>query len=139
VTARVVLTDAEPNGLAEMLARLLESNLACRPGRSALLRPATVELEAVDANVEVTVRVRRDSIEIANGRANPGRDLRIGAPSQELLALAAAPLVLGLPDPSRRDGRAVLAALVRRRVRISGLLRHPVMLARFARLLSVRG
>ncbi len=70
--------------------------------------------------------MRPGSIEIANGRANPGSDLRIRAPSQELLALSSAPLLLGLPDPRRRDGRAVLAGVARGRVRIAGLLRHPV-------------
>jgi hypothetical protein len=132
-----VVVDAEPNGLATMLAGLIESNLARRPKRSRLLRPATVELEAVDAGVGATVHLDAGSVRIANGPANPAFDVRIRASSRDLLTLSSAPLVLGLPDPLRRDGRAVLAGIARRRVRIGGMLRHPVTLSRFARLLSV--
>jgi hypothetical protein len=137
VKPRVVLADDEPNGLAGMLAGLIDANLARRPDRAALLRPAAVELEATDAGVSVTVRIRDGEVRIANGPANPGSGIRIRADGQELLALSAVPLLLGYPDPRRSEGRAVLGALARRRVRISGLLRHPIVLSRFARLLSV--
>jgi len=137
VNVSVALVDAEPSGLAEMLAGLLEANLARRPGRVRLIRPAVVELGATDAAVTVTVRTRRGSIEIANGAASPRADLRIHASSHDLLALSAAPLRLGFPDPFHQQGRAMLGRVVGGRVRISGMLRHPVLLSRFARLLSV--
>jgi hypothetical protein len=35
------------------------------------------------------------------------------------------------------DGRAVLAKVLRRQIRIPGLVAHPLTVARFARLLSV--
>lgn len=133
----VTIVGAEPSGLAEMLAHLLEANLARRPGLARLIRPGVVELGATDAEVTVTVRTRRGSIEIANGGAGPRADLRIHASSQDLLALSAAPLRLGFPDPFRQQGRAMLSRVVGGRVRISGMLRHPVLLSRFARLLSV--
>jgi len=132
----VMLLDAEPSGLAAMLAGLVEANLSRHPERAALLRPAVVELDAVDADVTVTVRMRPGRIEIANGPAD-GADLEVHAPSQGLLDLSAMPLRLGFPDPFRRGGRAVLREVASRRVRISGMLRHPVVLSRFARLLSV--
>lgn len=134
---RVALADREPNGLAEMLANLLEANLAARPRRRALLRPAVVELDAVDAQVEATVRISPGAVEVSNGPANPGAQVRIDARAQDLLAMAAAPLLLGLPNPFRREGRNVLGRVLRREVRIDGMLRHPVVLSRFARLLSV--
>ena len=133
----VAIVDAEPSGLAEMLAGLLEANLARRPDLARLIRPGVVELGAIDAEVTVTVRTRPGSIEIANGRARPHADLRIHASSHDLLELSAAPLRLGFPDPFHGRGRAVLAGIVGGRVRISGMLRHPVLLSRFARLLSV--
>jgi hypothetical protein len=138
VTAEVVLADDAPNGLAEMLAGLIRANLDRRPERSALLRPAVVEIAAADAGVEVTVRLRPGVVEVENGPANPGSDVAIVADARDLLELSAAPLRLGLPDPVRRDGRAVLVLVLRRRVRIAGLLRHPIALSRFARLLSAR-
>ncbi len=133
----MLLADDEPNAFAGMLAGLIEANLARHPRRASLLRPATVELEATDAGVAVAVRTRRGEVRIANGPANPGFDVRIRAGGQDLLALAAAPLLLGYPNPLRRDGRAVLGGLARGRIRVHGLLRHPVVLSRFARLLSV--
>ena len=138
MTVPVAAVDPQPNGLAELLSRLIGSNLERDPSRRALLARATVELEAVDAGVSATVHVRPEAVEVSNGPANPGWDLRVEASSADLLELSSAPLLLGLPNPLHRDGRAVLAGVLRRRVRIAGMLRHPVRLSRFARLLSVR-
>ncbi|MGZ5291005.1 MAG: hypothetical protein ACXWXQ_06460 [Actinomycetota bacterium] len=134
----VVVLDREPNGLAEMLGGLIRANLDRRPGRAALLRPAVIELEAADACVRASVRTAPGRVEIRNGAANPGAHLSILADGPDLLALASAPLRFGLPDPLRGEGREVLRSVLGRRVRISGLLRHPVVLSRFARLLSAR-
>lgn len=138
MTADVILVDVPPNGLAEMLGGLIRANLERRPKRAALLRPAVVELAAADAGVEATARIRPGRIEISNGPANPGAHVAIAADGRDLLTLACAPLRFGLPDVLRRDGRAALRLVLRRRVRIAGMLRHPVVLARFSRLLSVR-
>lgn len=138
MTLEVVLTDAEPNGLARMLAGLIESNLARRPERAALLRPAIVEVDAADAGVAVTVRLDRGRVRVSNGSATPHPDVRVRASGHDLLALSAAPLRLGFPDPLRREGRAVLRRIASGQVRVSGMLRHPVVLSRFSRLLSAR-
>ncbi len=134
---RVELADAEPNGLASMLASLLEGNLARDPERARIVRRSVVELHALDAGVRVTVRMRPGRVAVANGPARPSADLVVHASSQGLLDLAAAPLRLGFPDPFSPRGRAVLREIAVRRVRVSGMLRHPVLLSRFARLLSV--
>lgn len=137
MSATIALADREPNGLAEMLAGLFEANLASHPRRERLLRPAVVDLEVVDAEVGATVRISPGSVEIANGAADPSADVRIRARAQDLLAMAAAPLLFGLPNPLRRDGRSIVGRLLRRHVQIAGLVRHPVVVSRFARLLSV--
>lgn len=136
--AVVVLADDRPNGLATMLARLIESNLTHDPGRARLLRPAVVEIEAIDAGVAATVRTAAGRVEVASGRANPAADLSIRASSGDLLDLTAAPLWLGLPNPASRTGREVLRGVFARRVRIRGMFGHPLVLSRVARLLSVR-
>jgi hypothetical protein len=138
VTPEVVLADTEPNGLARLLAGLLEANLARRPERAALLRPAVVEVDAADAAVAVTVRLDRGRVRVSNGSAMPRPDLRVRASGHDLLALSAAPLRLGFPDPFRREGRVVLRRIASGQVRVSGMLRHPVVLSRFSRLLSAR-
>lgn len=134
----VVLLDARPTGLAELLAGLLESNLARHPQRAALLRPAVIEVSAADAGVVVTVRVRRGRIEISGDARTARPDLRIRADGRDLLALSDVPLRLGFPDALHPGGRAVLRRIVGRHVRISGMFRHPAVLSRFARLLSAR-
>ncbi|HEX6230879.1 MAG TPA: hypothetical protein VF029_04145 [Actinomycetota bacterium] len=137
MSARVTLADPEPNGLAEMVSRLLRANLDAHPRRARLLRTAVVELAVVDADVETTLRLAPGLVEVANGPANPAAEIRIRARAQDLLAMPAAPLLLGVPNPLRRDGRGLLRQIARREVRVSGMLRHPVLLSRFARLLSV--
>jgi hypothetical protein len=134
---RVELADAEPNGLASMLGALLEANLERDPDRAGVIGTSVVELHALDAGVVATVRTGPGRIEVANGPAPSAADLAIRASSRDLLDLAAAPLLLGLPDPRSARGRAVLREIAARRVRVSGMLRHPVRLSRFARLLSV--
>jgi hypothetical protein len=134
--ARVELTGADPSGLAELIAGLLEHHLAREPARARHLHPSTVVLVVPDADVSVTVRVTPGAIRVADGAA-PGAHLRIVARSDRLLALAAAPLIVGVPDPRRRDGRAAIADVAAGRVRVGGLFRHPLRLARFTSLLSV--
>ena len=126
----------DPSGLAELLAGLLEQNLAREPARAAHLRPSLVVLAAPDAGVAVTVRLAPGSVHVADGVA-PDAHLRIVADADRLLALAAAPLRAGLPDLLHREGRGAIADIVTGRVRVRGLVRHPVRLARFTTLLSV--
>lgn len=133
---RVELEGREPSGFAELVAGLFEQHLAREPGRAALLRPSVVALEAPDAGVAVTVRLQPGSIRVLDGAARDA-DLRIVATSDRLLALAAAPLRAGLPDPLHHEGRAALADVVTGRVRVHGMLRHPRRLGRFTSLLSV--
>jgi len=134
---QVQLDGDDPSGLAELVAGLIEQNLARDPARASHLRGSSiVVLDASDAEVAVTVRLAPGSVRVADGVA-PGAHVRVVADAERLLALAAAPLRAGLPDPLRRDGRAVLADITAGRVRVHGLVRHPVRLARFTSLLSV--
>lgn len=134
---RVVFADEAPNGLATMIGGLIEANLAHHPQRAELLREAVIDLEAVDAEVAVSIRLAPGSVTIANGRSNPGADLRLRADSMSLVELAGMPLRLGFPDALHREGRRVVRQIASRRIRIDGMLRHPGMLSRLARLLSV--
>jgi hypothetical protein len=134
----VAYADGEPNGLAAMVGGLIEANLRQHPERRSLLRPAVVELVAADAGVSVRIALSPGQVSISNGSSRPDRPrVRVVADSDGLLLLSSAPLRFGLPDPLSSDGRAVLAKVLRRQVRISGLVAHPLTVARFARLLSV--
>jgi hypothetical protein len=134
----VAYADREPNGLAAMVGGLIEANLRQHPERGSLLRPTVVELVAADAGVSVRIALSPRQVTVSNGSSRPDRPrVRVLADSDALLLLSSAPLRFGLPDPMTRDGREVLAKVLRRQIRISGLVAHPLTVARFARLLSV--
>ena len=132
----VTVSGQEPSGLASMLAELIRTNLSKDPARAALLRPSVVVLDAPDAEVTVFLRIAPDEVRVGDGDV-PDAHLRIRADAVRLLDLTTVPLRFGFPDVGRPEGRAVLGDLLARRLRIRGLLRHPVRLARVTRLLSV--
>jgi len=139
VTVR--FADAEPNGLADLVGRLIETNLETEHGRRRLLRHTIVLLQASDAGIEATVTLSSAGVDVANGPAK-GRGGRrphlvIAADAYDLIELANAPLRFGFPDVMRPQGRSVIRRIATRRVRVSGMLTHPIRLSRFTRLLSV--
>jgi hypothetical protein len=133
----VAFADPEPNGLANLVGRLLEANLGSHPERQRLLAPSVIELTATDADVSVTVRLMPARAEVANGRAGPGAHVSVEGKGQDLIDLAAVPLRIGLPDLLHRSGRSIVRRILRRDVQVSGMLRHPTRMSRFLRLLSV--
>jgi hypothetical protein len=143
VTVR--FADAEPNGLADLVGRLIETNLETEHGRRRLLRDTIVLLQASDAGIEATVTLSSAGVDVANGPAKwpaKGRGGRrphlvIAADAYDLIDLAGAPLRFGFPDVMRPQGRSVIRRIATRRVRVSGMLTHPIRLSRFTRLLSV--
>jgi hypothetical protein len=132
----VTVVSPEPSGLASMVADLIEQNLARDPARRALLLPTVAVLDAPDADVTVFLRIRRDGVRVGDGDV-PDAHVRIRLDSGRLLDLTTAPLRFGLPDALSPEGRAIVRDLLLRRIRIRGLLRHPLRLARLTKLLSV--
>jgi hypothetical protein len=133
----ITVMGAEPSGLASMVADLIEQNLARDPARRAILRHSVAVLDASpDADVMVFLRIEPDGVRIGDGDV-PDAHLRIRSDAGRLLELTTAPLRWGLPDLLRPEGRTILGDLLRRRIRIRGLLAHPVRLVRLTKLLSV--
>jgi hypothetical protein len=137
VTPSVEYTDGEPNGLATMIGGLIEANLASHPERSPLLRPAAmVGIVARDAEVACTVRLAPDRVTVAGGlTGSPAVIVR--ADTATLTDLTSVPLRMGFPDALTSAGRAVTAKLLTGDLRVRGLLRHPRIVSRLNRLLSV--
>ncbi len=133
----VQLPDAEPNGLAAMIGGLIEANLRAHPERAALLaRPATYAVIAPDAAVSVSIRLLPHQVTVRNGVV--GRpDIAIETGSENLIGLSSVPLRFGLPDLTKKEGRAVNRKLLSGELKVRGLLRHPRKLARLNKLLSV--
>ena len=132
----VTVVGPEPSGLASMVADLIGQNLARDPTRRTLLRPTVAVLDAPDADVTVFLRIGRDDVRVGDGDV-PDAHVRIRSDSGRLLDLTTAPLRFGFPDLLTAEGRSIVRDLLLRRIRIRGLLRHPLRLARLTMLLSV--
>jgi hypothetical protein len=76
-------------------------------------------------------------VEVANGPSPRRAHLVIAADAYDLIELAGAPLRFGFPDVLDPQGRSVIRRIATRHVTVSGMLRHPIRLSRFTRLLSV--
>jgi hypothetical protein len=133
----VAFADTDPNGLANLVGRLLEANLMTHPRRSRLLGHSVIELTATDADVRITVELERGRVVVANGGSGLGAHVSVEGHGQDLIDLAVAPLRFGLPDLLHRSGRSVVRRILVRDVRVSGMIRHPARMSRFLRLLSV--
>jgi hypothetical protein len=134
--SQVEFVAADPSGLATLIGGLIEANLAAHPERSSLLRPAVVGLVAVDAGVAITLRIAPRGVTVVDGLG--GRpQIVIEADSDTLTELSSVPLRLGFPDPTTAEGRAVAGKLIRGELKVRGLARHPGIVSRLNRLLSV--
>ena len=129
--------DPEPAGLTAMLGGILEGNLRDHPERERLLAPPMVaSISVPDVDTEVAIRFAPDRIQVRTGPVSRS-DVVVQADSELLMSLSTVPLRFGLPDLGTREGRHVVAQLLRRKLRIKGALRHPAKLARLNKLLSV--
>lgn len=129
--------DQEPNGIASMIGGLIEGNLAAHPQRRTLLRPALIGIVATDAEAALTLHLSPHRITVANGLV--GRpDVVVRADSSTLAELSSVPLRAGFPDARTPEGRAATGKLLRGEMKVRGLLRHPGVVSRLNRLLSVR-
>ncbi|TMK35507.1 MAG: hypothetical protein E6G58_09020 [Actinobacteria bacterium] len=127
---------AEPSGITALIDGLVRQNLRRDPTRR-LLRADVVTIEAVDADVSVSILPSDGGIAVVDGR-DPGARVVVSASSTKLLELAGAPLRFGLPDVFSRAGRAVIGDLLARRIRVRGLVRHLGTVRRLTVLLSAR-
>ena len=132
----VRFADAEPNGLAELVGRLIDGNLEAEPERRRLLREAVIELSASDAEIQATIRFSAEGVAVSNGSAGAtaSHDRRRCIRPRRAGGGA---LLFGFPNAFDAQGRSVLRRIATRHVRVSGMLRHPLRLSRFTRLLSV--
>lgn len=136
--ATVVLEGEEPNGLAQMIAALVEANIASDPRKERLLETTrgAVQMDVLDAGVTVGLKFVPGTLTVTSGPV-PGADLRITANSETLMGLSTVPLRFGLPDAFTEEGRAVALQLLRRRLRVRGLPLGLPMMRKVNQLLNV--
>lgn len=135
--AVTVERSGELDGLADIVADLFSDNLAGAPERRALLRgrPWRVAVTVADAASTFVIALSPSTVCISPGNGADAT-LRVTTDGETLIDLPEVRLFAGLPDPRHREGRQVIAKLLRRELRIGGLLRHPRRVTRLLRLLN---
>jgi hypothetical protein len=120
--AQVVLEGDEPNGLAMMIAGLVEGNVAADSQKARLLESTrgAVQIDVPDAEVTIALKFVPGSLTVASTPV-AGANLRITADSETLLGLSTVPLRWGLPDAMTPEGREVTAKLFKGELKVRGL------------------
>jgi hypothetical protein len=128
----------EATGLAAMLSDLIRQNLEEKPDKRSDLEKLdiVVSIEVSDADVSVRLSFRGGTVALRNAEAGAA-DIRISATAETVLSLCSLRIRRGIPMLVNRDGLAMLGKILSGKLRIGGLLLHPVQLLRFTRLMSV--
>jgi hypothetical protein len=134
VTVRLLGDD--PNGLAAMVADLLRTRLERDPRRTSLLRGDLIGVRATDIGQSVTLSLRPQGVEIANGIAKGRVSLTVRADAATLLALTDVRVRFGLPRPFETHTRTMVRNMRGGSLRVKGLRGHPAAGLRLLRLLA---
>jgi hypothetical protein len=136
--AVVVLEGPEPNGLATMIAGLLEANIAQDPAKARLVESmrGAAEIDVPDTGVTIGLKFVPGTVTVTSG-AVAGAELRIRANADTVLELSTVPLRFGLPDMLTDAGRDVTAKVLRRELTLGGLPLGLPLMTKLNRLLNV--
>jgi hypothetical protein len=135
---------AEHSGLRDLVESLVDANLARAPARALrITHREAAALVATDADRAVTVQMLPGALHapgtvLIHDGEDPWAEIVVHASSVGLLELAATPLRFGLPDVFSPDGRDVVRQLVRREIRVRGMVRHLGTVRRLSMILSAR-
>lgn len=134
----IVDETAQENGLAVMLAQLLEQNMEEHPEKKKLFSwlRGSVAISAPDAEVDLTMFFNRGSCVVFDGIVGKP-DLHVRASSDDILGLSNIPLKFGLPDVLSNQAQDLVKKLLTRKIQVQGLAFHPVSLAILTNILSV--
>jgi len=129
---------AQENGLALMLADLLSQNIEQHPAKIKHFRRlnGNVCITAKDAEVTLTMVFDRGNCVVHDGILGKPK-LSIETDSEAVLGLSTVPLRVGLPDIFNKQGRAMLGQILSGKIKIKGLLFHPLMLVALTNVFSV--
>jgi hypothetical protein len=131
---RVKPAHQAPNGIAAGLLALVERGAAKRPRVARELR-GRVEIRFAEDYAAVRLKFEDDQVVVEDGNGKRWKsDLLIEGSLPDVVQLATAPLVGGVPKPTNKRGRAALASVAARRVRIEG---SPMLARRVMKLLEI--
>jgi hypothetical protein len=124
------------NGIAPSMYGLIERGAARRPRIARSLR-GTVEIRFKEDFAPVHVAFDEEAVVVEDGEGeSKGQraDLVIQGSLPDIVHLASAPLVGGVPKPTDKRGRGALARMADRRVKIEG---SPMLARRLLKLLEI--
>ena len=130
---------SEEAGLAVMLADMIKTNLENQPEREKDFNAlkGNIYIQAEDADVDMTMAFDKGSLTVHGGKVvNP--IISIATDSASLLELAIISIKMGLPYYFDETGREVIKKLLKRELKIKGLLTHTIALTRLTKVMSVK-
>jgi hypothetical protein len=132
--------DKEPSAFASMLGGLIEANVESRPEKqpdfSSLV--ARVGIWVTDIDEGVTLDFRGGKLTVHNG-LKPRRTITIRADAETVMSLSNLKIgPLGMPVYYDDVGRGVVGKLLRRKLKIDGLLPNVMTLNAVTRIFSVQ-
>jgi hypothetical protein len=133
-----VRRDPNLDGLGDVVASLVEDNLAEHPDRWGLVTGWAVRVEVLDAGSTFVILTAPGDLLVVPRTDEPAT-MTVRIDGDTLVGLPEIPLLAGLPDPRSAEGRTLIAQILRRDVRIQGLVRGLASLRRLLRLLNTAG
>lgn len=137
--ARIEIAPEVEDGLATMIADIIKGNLEEKPKRENDFNAlnGNIYMNAADAEVDMTLAFNNGSLTVYNGKVGSPQ-ISITTDSTTLLDLANINIKFGLPWYLDATGREVIGKLLTGKLKIRGLITHPIKLTRFTKLMSVR-
>ena len=129
---------AKDVGLADMLFNLIRQNLNQKPHklRSFQALKSNVVIVASDIEITVTLTFQSGRLTIYNGIVGEA-DLKIVTDHDVILQLSLLNICLGLPNYFDKTGRDILKNLLLGKLKIEGMLKHPLQLTHLTKIFSV--
>ncbi len=129
----------EDNGMAVMLAEMIKTNLTNKPERVKDFNKlkGTVWITAEDADVEMTMDFNKGSLTVRDGKVGKPI-LAISTDSATLMDLANIDIKFGMPYYFDETGMMVIKKLLKRELKIKGLLTHTIALTYMTKIMSVK-
>ena len=138
MTKNLVVNNAVEVPFSGILADVLKTNLEQKPHK---LKPfknlcAVVGIEVTDVGRAVSLVFTREKVTIEEGITGKPPVI-ITADSETIMGLNFVNIKWGLPYYFDKPGRAVIKLLISGKLKIKGLLFHPVILTRLTKVMSV--
>lgn len=130
--------DANDNGLANMIKDLLSQNILKHPEREKDLKAldGNIVIDANDIDVSLTLFCKNGDVLIKNGVVRP-YNIKITTASDNIMKLSLLRIKFKLPYYFDKAGREVIRLILNGKLKIDGLVTHPIMLTHLTKLFSV--